>query len=137
LLRRVARRVPLAPTRLTQPLQSLLGTIVEDPTALLEQLGGTLGFAVDPDAVAAAIGSGFRGATFSVMLPLEPDTSGAYSTARFLTAGGVLGGAVLASPGGYLATDLSRIDTVSIDGDGPHYRSHLTRPLNNPRWFST
>jgi len=26
---------------------------------------------------------------------------------------------------------------VAIDGDGPHYRSHLTRPLNHPRWFST
>jgi len=71
---------PLVASVLTQTLQSLLGTVVEDPTALLEQLGGTLGFAVDPDAVAAAIGSGFRGSTFSVMLPLEPDTSGAYST---------------------------------------------------------
>src|SRR6185436_5846632 len=128
---------PLAATLLTQTLGSLLGTVIEDPVALLEQLGGTLGFVVDGDAVAKALGSGFRGSTFSVMLPLEPDSSGAYSTARFLTAGGVLGGVVAPSPGAYLATNLGRIDTVTAAADGLHYTSRLTGKLNNPRWFST
>ena len=73
--------------------------VVEDPVALLEQLGGAARLRVDPDAVAAALGSGFRGSTFSVMLPLEPDASGAYTKAEFLTAGGVLGAVVVPSPG--------------------------------------
>lgn len=128
---------PLVASVLTATLQSLVGTTIEDPAALLEQLGATLGFAVDPDAVAAAIGSGFRGSTFSVMLPLEPDASGTYTSARLLTAGGVLGAIGLASPGTYLATDLSRVDTVTLGADGPRYRSKLTRPLSQPRWFST
>ena len=128
---------PLVASVLTSTLQSLVGTTIEDPVELLEQLGATLGFAVDPDAVSAAIGSGFRGSTFSVMLPLEPDASGAYTAARLLTAGGVLGAVALASPGTYLATDLSRVDTVTLGADGPRYRSRLTRPLSQPRWFST
>ena len=128
---------PLVATLLTNTLRTFIGTAIEDPTALLEQLGGVLGFAVDPDAVAAALGSGFRGSTFSVMLPLEPDASGAYTKAEFLTAGGVLGAVVAPSPGSYLATNLSRIDTVTITGDGLHYSSRLTGKLKNFRWFST
>ena len=104
---------------------------------MLEQLGGLLGFAVDPDVVESAIGSGFRGSTFSMMLPLEPDASGAYTKAEFLTAGGVLGAVVLPSPGTYLATASSRIDTVTIGADGRHSGSRLTGKLNQPRWFST
>ncbi|MEW6269114.1 MAG: galactose oxidase early set domain-containing protein [Thermodesulfobacteriota bacterium] len=128
---------PLVATLLTQALQSFLGTVIEDPVALLEQLGKVLGFAVEPDAVEAAIGSGFRGSTFSVMLPLEPDASGAYARARFLTAGGVLGAVLVPSPGTYLATRLSRIDTVALGADGLSYSSRLTRDLTQPRWFST
>jgi hypothetical protein len=128
---------PLAVSLLTQALQGFVGTLVEDPPALLEQLGGTLGFAVDPDAVERAIGSGFRGSTFSVMLPLEADASGAYTEARFLTAGGVVGAVLVPSPGTYLATDLSRIDTVSIAGDDLRTSSRLTGRLTQPRWFST
>lgn len=71
------------------------------------------------------------------MLPLEPDRSGAYAEARFLTAGGVLGAVLVASPGTYLATKLSRIDTVSAGADGLSYRSRLTHALTQPRWFST
>lgn len=128
---------PLVATLLTQALQAFIGTTIEDPVALLEQLSGTLGFVVDPNGVERALGSGFRGSTFSVMLPLEPNASGAYTTARFLTAGGVLGGVVAPSPGGYLATNLSRIDTVTIDAHGEHYSSQLTGKLNNARWYST
>lgn len=128
---------PLVATLLTQALQAFVGTTIEDPVGLLEQLSGTLGFVVDPNGVERALGSGFRGSTFSLMLPLEPDATGAYTKARFLTAGGVLGGVVIPSPGGYLATNLSRIDTVTIDGDGEHYSSQLTGKLNNPRWYTT
>lgn len=128
---------PLATILLRQTLAALLGTVVEDPVTLLQQLGGLLGFAVDPQAVEAAIGSGFRGSTFSVMLPLEPDAAGNYSRVDLLTAGGVLSGVVAPSPGSYLATTLSRIDTVSIAADGLSYRSRLTSPLNQPRWFGS
>ena len=93
--------------------------MIEDPAALLEQLGGTLGFVVDGDAVAKALGSGFRGSTFSIMLPLEPDAAAHTPRREFLTAGGVLGAVVVPSPGTYLATDLSRIDTVTIGGRRP------------------
>lgn len=128
---------PLAATLLTQALQAFLGTVVEDPVALLEQVGGVLGFAVDPDVVAAALGSGFRGSTFSVMLPLEPDANGVYSKAEFLTAGGVLGAVVVPSPGSYVATNLSRIDTVTSGSGGLGYASRLTGKLNHPRWYSS
>lgn len=128
---------PMAATLLVQTLRTFLGTVIEDPTALLEQLGGVFGFFVDADAVTAALGSGFRGSTFSIMLPLEPDAAGAYRQAKFLTAGGVLGAGVLPSPGSYLATNLSRIDTVTLESDGLHYRSRLTGKLKNFRWFST
>lgn len=129
---------PLVATLLAQALQSFVGTVIEDPVALLEQLGATLGFAVDPDAVETAIGAGFRGSTFSVMLPLEPDATGAYPEARFLTAGGVLGAVLIPSPGSYLGTRLSRIDTVRTGASGAlAYRSRLTGRLDNPRWFST
>lgn len=128
---------PLVATLLRQALRGLLGTVLDDPTALLEQLGRLLGFAVDPDAVAAALGSGFRGSTFSVMLPLEPDASGAYREARFLTAGGVLGAVAIPSPGTYLATRASRIDTVTIGPGGVETKSRLTGDLAQPRWFSS
>lgn len=128
---------PLAAALLTQTLSGLLGTLIDDPVGMLEQLGGVLGFAVDPDAVEAAIGAGFRGSTFSVMLPLEPDANGAYTKTQLLTAGGVLSGVVAPSPGSYLATNLSRIDTVTITPGGLDYRSRLTGKLNNPRWFTS
>jgi hypothetical protein len=128
---------PLVATLLTQALQAFVGTVIEDPVGLLTELGGTLGFAAGPDALERALGSGFRGSTFSVMLPLEPDASGAYTRADFLTAGGVLGAAVIPSPGSYFATDSSRIDTVSLAGPTPSYSSRLVGKLNQPRWFST
>jgi hypothetical protein len=128
---------PLAPLLLSQTLAALLGTVVEDPVTLLEELGGLLGFTVDPGAVEAAVGSGFRGSTFSLMLPLEPDANGAYNTAELLTAAGVLGGVVAPSPGSYFATNLSRIDTVTLGNGAPHYRSRLTGKMNQPRWFTS
>ena len=60
------------------------------------------------------LGAGFRGSTFSVMLPLRPGADGRYGEASFLSAGGTLS-AALPSPGTYLATEHSRINTVTID----------------------
>jgi hypothetical protein len=128
---------PLATTLLTQTLQGLVGSIVDDPVSLLDQLTALLGVGFDADAVERVIGSGFRGSTFSVMLPLEPDADGRYTEVEFLTAGGVLGAIVAPSPGGYFATDSSRIDTVSIDDDELQYGSRLTGTLTHPRWFSS
>jgi len=51
---------------------------------------------------------GFRGSTFSVMMPLKPDADGKYEKASFLTGGGV----VLPSPGSYVAIRDSYISTV-------------------------
>jgi hypothetical protein len=87
--------------------------------------------------VASAHGSGFRGSKFSVLLPLEPDASGAYTRAELHTAGGVLGAGVAPSPGSDVATDLGRIDSVSVEADGLHYASRLTGALGQPRWYSS
>lgn len=78
---------------------------------------------------------GFRGSTFSLMLPLTPDGSGDYTTASFLTAGGIIG----VTPGTYVATDQSQITTLTLDGsdevDG--FSTTETGRLNNPRWYGT
>src|SRR3712207_9423571 len=44
----------------------------------------------------------------SIMLPLQPDADGKYTKASFLSAGGTLG----TSPGSYVSTPLSSIQTV-------------------------
>lgn len=104
----------------------------------------------DPLAVASlAQGAGFRGSTFSIMLPLVPDASGQYTKAEFLTAGGVTGNLVLTNPGSNQPTAQSRIDTVTIGGGAPvlpglpggtatlGYRSRATGPMNAARWYGT
>ncbi len=80
-----------------------------------------------------AITAGFRGSSFSIMLPLTPDASGNYTTAQFLSAGGVLG----TSPGVYLANASSIINTVNTAGGKETFSSAATGALNNARWFST
>jgi hypothetical protein len=103
----------------------------------------------DPLAVAnLAQGAGFRGSTFSIMLPLKPDEHGSYTKAEFLTAGGVTGNLLLTSPGSNEPTAQSRIDTITIGG-APlipgllggtatlGYSSRATGPLNDARWYGT
>lgn len=75
---------------------------------------------------------GFRGSAFSAMLPLKPDADGKYTKARFLSAGGVIG----VSPGTYLATDTSTLNTVDTS-NGDALTSESTEPLNTPRWYGT
>ena len=80
---------------------------------------------------------GYRGSTFSVMLPLRPDAEGRYRKASFLQAGGTLG----TTPGAYLAIDDSRISTVDTGAattasPSGALTTHRTGSLNNPRWYS-
>jgi hypothetical protein len=75
---------------------------------------------------------GFRGSSFSVMLPLRPDQSGKYTKAQFLSAGGVLG----TWPSTYVADDSSVINTVDT-GSGDRMTSEATGKLNHRRWYSS
>lgn len=122
---------------LTGALKNLVGQRAESQQDLASKLGDALGSPVDPTEVASAAGIGFRGSTFSMMMPLEANENGEYNDAEFLTAGGVLGGVVLNSPGTYVGTPFSRIDTLSTRGDEIRYVSRLTGPMNNRRWYPT
>jgi hypothetical protein len=84
------------------------------------------------------LGFGFRGSAFSMMLPLEPGPDGDYTQASFLTAGGTLS-AVAPSPGTWLATNLSHINTVTIDAatGAESLSTEVTGPLNHARWYTT
>src|SRR4051794_3503172 len=75
---------------------------------------------------------GFRGSTFSVMLPLQPNASGSYTKASFLTAGGVLNPP---SPGSYFATSDARITTVDTAGGKDTMSTRPTGDLAEPRWY--
>ncbi len=77
---------------------------------------------------------GFRGSTFSVMMPLQQGEDGEYSQAEFLTAGGVLNPP---SPGSYLNTSDSRMTTVDTAGDSEEMTTRATGDLNRPRWYSS
>jgi hypothetical protein len=78
---------------------------------------------------------GFRGSSFSIQLPLRADADGRYTEARYLAAGGVLGGPA-PSPGGYIAVKDSAITTVDTS-DGDAISTEVTGDLNQPRWYST
>ncbi len=75
---------------------------------------------------------GFRGSTFSIELPLVPDAHGNYSSASFLTAGGVINPP---SPGSYFATSDSRITTVDTSGGKDTMSTVPTGDLSGPRWY--
>lgn len=80
----------------------------------------------------AATIPGYRGSTFSVMMPLKPNRRGAYTKADFLTAGGVLNPP---SPGSYVVTSDSRVTTVTTKGDTETMSTRPTGDLNQPRWY--
>ena len=122
---------------LASVLQGSLGNLVE-PASLLGNLAALLpGNPVE--AIQTAIGAGFRGSTFSIMMPLKPDpATGLYNQAEFLVGGGVLGAVTVTSPGSYVTIPLSRIDTVDIAADGSMaYSSRLTGSMNASRWYGT
>jgi hypothetical protein len=112
-----------APMKSPQALQKLLSTV---STGNPEQM------------VQKVVGSGMRGSTFSIMMPLRPNAQGQYKDASFLTAGGVLPLVGLTSPGGYVAVAASRIDTVKTEGDNiVDYQSEVTGSLNETRWYGS
>jgi hypothetical protein len=75
---------------------------------------------------------GFRGSAFSIMLPLRPNPDGGYTRAQFLSAGGVYG----VSPGSYLATNSSTLNTIDT-ANGDKLTSVATGNLTKRRWYST
>jgi hypothetical protein len=73
---------------------------------------------------------GFRGSTFSIMLPLKAP----YTSASFLSAGGILA----PTPGTVLGVPFSRINTVSIGADGKEaLATTATGPMSQGRWYGT
>jgi hypothetical protein len=81
---------------------------------------------------AGTLTPGFRGSSFSIMLPLQPEADGTYTKAEFLSAGGVLG----TTPGSYVAIPTSAITTVDT-ADGNAVTTAPTANLNESRWYST
>ncbi len=131
---------PTNPSGPSPLLTSLVGNVISDPTAvpnaLVDALGSYLGMDLtDPNVLISVLGAGFRGSTWSVMLPLRPNALGLYTEARFLTAGGIQSAIVNPSPGAYVATALSRVDTMDLSGAVPRYSSKVTGSLHAPRWY--
>jgi hypothetical protein len=122
---------------LEKTLTGLLGSVTEDPASLLMPFLDSA--SKDPEAaLMSTLGSGFRGSTFSIQMPLRPNAQGRYDHAEFLTAGGVLGAITATSPGSYVTTNLSRIDRINIANDNTMaYESRLTGSLTKPRWYGT
>jgi hypothetical protein len=100
-----------------------------DPTTFLGNPNSAVGI---PGGGNAATIGGFRGSTFSMMLPLVPDASGNYTKASFLTAGGVLNPP---SPGSYFTTNDSRLTTVDTSGGKDKMSTQPTGDLAGPRWY--
>lgn len=122
------------PDQVERLLGDLVGQTLDDPTAAIGQLLET---PVDDRALERVIGSGMRGSTFSIQLPMRPDSNGGYHESEFLTAGGVPTYVTAGSPGGYLPISSSRIDTVTTNGEDMAYESRLTGSLNQPRWYGS
>lgn len=138
--------IPTAPTTAVESLAGILSpdTLMKTPQELqstIEAFAGT----ENPELLfQQLIGSGMRGSTFSVQLPLKPNEEGKYTDASFLTAGGVLTYVTVGSPGGYFAVSSSRIDTVKTEladdiaeAKVVGYESEVTGPLNETRWYGT
>jgi hypothetical protein len=104
-----------------------LSAAAYDPaTKRWKTLGVPLGVSAEGLNISPTLG--FRGSSFSIMLPLKPP----YTKAQFLSAGGVLG----PTPGSYLPTSASEINSVDT-AHGDAFTSTATGPLKQPRWFST
>jgi len=72
---------------------------------------------------------GFRGSAFSQQLTLRPP----YTKAQFLSAGGVYG----VTPGTYVGTDTSTLNTIDTANGVTTFASEATGPMTNGRWYST
>lgn len=87
------------------------------------------------EGLGSVLGAGFRGSTFSVMLPLQPGDDGEYTAAEFLTAGGIVG----TTPGTYVPVPFSRIDTIdtAAEPSGRDLSTRWTGSLDTGRWYSS
>ena len=74
--------------------------------------------------------AGFRGSGFSLLLPLSYKDN--YAKAQVLSVGGVIG----VSPGTYLATDTSTLNTIDT-AHGDKLTSESGGTMNYRRWYST
>ncbi len=72
---------------------------------------------------------GFRGSTFSAVLPLKAP----YTSASFLTGGGV----ILPTPGSYMPVADTRINVVSGDAGKETLETVSAGAMGRARWFST
>ena len=72
---------------------------------------------------------GFRGSTFSQMLPMKAP----YTKVQLLAAGGVLG----TTPGAYIASAASALNTVDTANGQVTFTSEPTGALNGLRWYPT
>jgi hypothetical protein len=127
---------PTNPQQAQLLLNTLIGLTYNTPDSLIAALTPLFGL-VDRGVVERAIGSGMRGSTFSIMLPLKPDAYGQYKRADFLTAGGTATAVAATTPGSYLPTFASRIDSMDLSSGSMRYSSQLTGPIKEMRWFST
>ncbi len=116
------------------------------PGSLQESAEGIQDLAADPASAGAggiagatdplvgegdALDVGYRGSTFSVMLPLRPDADGRYRTVELLSAGGTVG----PTPGSYVPVASSRITELTVDDDTTSMATRETEPLNRARWY--
>jgi hypothetical protein len=105
-----------------------LAAAYDPATRTWKSLGIPLGISAEVPELNVSPTLGFRGSSFSIMLPLKPP----YTKAQFLSAGGVLG----PTPGSYVPTSASEINTVDTARDDA-FSSVATGPLHQPRWFTT
>jgi len=83
---------------------------------------------------------GFRGSTFSVMMPLIPDSKGQYEKASFLTGGGVTNPG---SPGGYVAIRDSYLTNLDTSNGTEKMSTEDAGDMNptstpaNGRWYGS
>ncbi len=76
---------------------------------------------------------GFRGSTFSAVLPLKAP----YKSASFLTGGGVLGAVVFPTPGSYFPVANTRISTVAGERGAETLTTVSAGDMGRARWYST
>ncbi len=106
-----------------------LENLISDPTNAID--GGIAGVTDPLVGEGDFLDVGYRGSTFSVMLPIRPDESGEYSKVELLSAGGTLA----PTPGSYFPVSFSRLTELDVDGNQTTMSTRQTSPLNRARWY--
>jgi len=108
------------------------GPLDQDPQEALTLALRDLGKLGLPGGGSKTVVPGFRGSTFSMMLPLRADKRGKYTRASFLTAGGVVNPP---SPGSHVTTSDTRITTIDTSGGRERMSTRPAGDLSRPRWY--